>query len=292
MLHLASLLILAALASQASEDRHVDAVEIFSCDFAEDWDANFDNWPDQWKRHRGPKWPHYIKIQLEDDSQVAEGRYLSVKLDGGGTQISSPVVSISEKFSYVVETRLRAVRLIHSHIQLRIDFCDEQRQVLESATSPWIQNTRDWTKIHIGPVNIANQEVRFAKVTLVVEPGDHVDLKGKVSLDDVWLARLPRMSVHTNSPFNVYTDPHGVEVTCDLSGILEKDPDIHFELLDASNHTLKDASIQLYGRQITGRISKASDIVRSSKKRTAGYAGRTSWIPSILDYQCFLHCVA
>ena len=287
---LLSLLILAVLATNASantasNDRHVDAVEIFSCDFnQEEWDRNFDQWPDRWQRLSGPKWPKYVRVGLDDDIQAVAGRCLKVGINGGSASISSQDIAVSEKFSYVVEARLRAKKLKHARVQLRVDFCHENRDVLESYSSPWLKNTNGWTKIHIGPVSISNTDVQRARITLLVERGEHVDLEGEVSLDDVWVARLPRMTVHTNSSFNVYTDPRDVVVTCDLSGILEKDPDIHFELLDASSHRLTNESIQLEGRLITERISKASDIVNTTRSRVKGYAGSTQWRPPIQEF--------
>lgn len=282
-----SLLILASLATAASEERHIDAVEVFSCDFSDkDWDVNYDRWPDGWQRLRGPQWPFYVDVGLEKNSRAVAGRCLTVDLNGGSASVSSPAISVSDKFSYVVEARLNAQQLKHSRTQVRVDFCDESedRNILESYSSKWFKNTNGWTKIHIGPVNLTNPDVRLARVTLLVERGDHVDLEGKVSLDDVWIARLPRMTVFTNSSFNVYTDRHDVVVTCELSGILEKDPNIHFELLDASSHRLNNTSIQLDGRLITERISKASDIVKTAQSRVKGYAGSTEWRPEIKEY--------
>ncbi len=279
-----SLMILTTLAATASEEHHIDAVEVFSCDFGDDWDLNYDRWPDGWQRQRGTKWPLYVNVALEDLGPRAVDRSLTVHLNGGSASISSPEISVSDKFSYVVEARLRSAKLKHSRTQVRVDFCDASNQVLESYTSPWFQNTKNWAKIHIGPVSITHPEVQRAKVTLLVKRGDHVDLEGKVSLDDVWIARLPRMTVETNSSFNVYTDPREVVVTCNLSGILEKDPNIHFELLDASSHNLKNESIQLDGRLITERISKASDIVNSKQSNVKGYEGSTQWRPPIKEY--------
>ena len=93
------------------------------------------------------------------------------------------------------------------------------------------------------------------------------------------------MTVHSNNPFNVYTNPNDVLVMCELSGILEKDPDIHFELLDASRQSLIDDTVQLDGRLITERIRKASEIATSStRNRHNGYEGKTQWKPPILDY--------
>ncbi len=287
-----SLLILTSLAATASADgpdtdlpregRHVDAVEVYSCDFSND--INYDRWPDDWQRQQGPEWPKYVQIGLRPDAQAVAGRCLTVALNGGSALVSSPGIGVSDKFSYVIEARLRTTKLKYGRAQVRVDFCDANHQVLESLSSPWFQENNDWTKIHIGPVSITHAEVELAKVTLLVERGDHVDLNGKVSLDDVWVARLPRMTVHTNSSFNVYTDPKSVVVTCDLSGILEKDPDIHFELFDASSHKLKNQSIQLEGRLITERVRKASDIVNSGQPKAKGYEGSTEWRPPIQGY--------
>ncbi len=281
---LTTLLILASLATTASDEHHVDAVELFSCDFSDQWDRNYDHWPDKWQRLRGPEWPSYVNIEMESDGSSDAGSCLTIGLNGGGASVSSPEISVSDKFSYVVEARIRTAKLKHSRAQVRVDFSDESGQVLESYSSSWFSNSNDWTKIHIGPVSITHSEVRHAKITLRVERGDHVDLEGKVSLDDVWIARLPRMTVRTNSSYNVYTNLRGVTVTCELSGILEKDPDIHFELLDASSHQLKNKSIQLEGRLITERISKASDIVDTNKSRVKGYEGSTVWYPPIKEY--------
>jgi hypothetical protein len=280
MSSLSSLLILAALAAPASEDRHVDAVEIFACDFGADWDVNYDDWPDLWTRRRSPTWPHYVNIGLADDQHAVAGRCLTVDLNGAGASISSPAITVSDKFSYVIEARIKASGLKHGQTHVRVDFLNEDHEVLESARGEIYQSTKGWKNIHFGPVNISHSAVELATITLQVDRGEHVDLEGQVSLDDVWLARLPRMEVHSNSPFNVYTDPNDVEVTCELSGILEKDPEIHFELLDASSHSLDDNTVQLEGRLITERVS----IVKSTKTRHKGYAGSTRWKPPIKDF--------
>ena len=279
---------LAVISSPASEGRHVDAVEIYSCDFdpEKNVDVNYDLWPDLWRREIGPGWPHYVQVKLEDDQTATAKRCLAVRLNGGGALLMSPAVGVSSKFSYVVDARLKVANLEHGRAQLRIDFCDDdqQRTVLESVRGDWIQNTGGWVTVHIGPVSIGHPDVKLAQLTLEVERGERVDLNGVVSLDDIWFARLPHMAVHTNSPFNVYTNPRDVVVTCDLSGILEQDPDIRFELLDASSHRLKDDTVQLDGRLITERLSKASDIINSSVKRPRGYAGSTTWRPPIHEF--------
>ena len=276
-------LLCSALIAPTTEQRHVDAVQIFYCNFSEN-DVNFDNWPDEWKRTFGPGRPHFIEVEMQDDETAIAGRCLTVKLNGGGAHISSPAVAISDNFGYVVEARIRGQGAKYSRAQVRIEFCNENLEVLESAVSDWYQNTSGWEKIHIGPVNVTHPDVRLAIVTMIVEKGEHVDLQGSFSLDDVWLARLPRMYVHTNSPFNVYDNPKNVVVTCELSGIREQDPNIHFELLDASSHRLNGNTVQLAGRLITEKLSRSSEFIDSSVERPAGYAGSTSWQPPIEQY--------
>jgi hypothetical protein len=102
-----------------------------------------------------------------------------------------------------------------------------------------------------------------------------------VCLDDVWIARLPQMTVTTGSPFNVYTDKSAIQVTCSLSGILDSDPDILFELLDASSQRLEGSRVQLEGQLITERRRKASEFVGVTETHRAAYAGATSWRPPI-----------
>jgi len=98
-----SLLILTSLVTTASEERHVDAVEVYSCDFSQD--VNYDRWPDDWQRLRGPEWPFYVDIALEEDPQAVAGRCLTIHSNGGSASVSSPAISVSGMFSYVVEAK-------------------------------------------------------------------------------------------------------------------------------------------------------------------------------------------
>lgn len=285
---LTSLLLCCGLAAPTSAERNVDAVQIFYCDFSErgKWDVNYDGWPDTWKRQFGPTLPRYVKAAIEDDKSAIAGRCLKVQLNGGGVKINSPAVAISDQFSYVVETRLRGEGVEFSRAHLRLDFCDEERNVLESATTPWYKNTEGWERIKIDAVNVTNPDVRLAIITLVVEEGEQVDLNGSFSICDVWLARLPQMAVTTNSPFNVYDNPKQVVVSCELSGIREQDPDIRFRLFDASSRELDDNTIQMRGTLITEKLSKASDMLNIDRSvpLPAGYAGKTHWQPPIKEY--------
>jgi hypothetical protein len=284
---LASLLLCCDVVAPPARVRDVDAVQIFYCDFSDEiWDVNYDDWPDLWKRQLSPTLPVYVKVAIEDDPTAVAGRCLKVKLNGGNVLVNSPAVAISDQFSYVVQARLRGEGVRHSRARLRLDFCDENRNVLESATTVWFRNTEGWQDIEIGAVNVTHPEVRLAIITLIVEEGEHVDLEGSFSVADIWLARMPRMSVTTNSPFNVYDNPNDVLVACELSGIREKDPNIRFRLYDASRKNLADNTLKMQGTLITEKLSKASDIVNMDLtiERPRGYAGKTEWHPPIKEF--------
>ncbi|MEM9659737.1 MAG: hypothetical protein AAF961_15355, partial [Planctomycetota bacterium] len=280
---LANLLIVTALTAPQVPPRHPDAVEIYHWELSATNDVNFDGWPDGWRRHFGKELPHYVDVGLSPAEDAVGGQCLTVEANGGGAHVESPGLSVSDNYSYKLEARLRVEQMQYAKAQVRLEFCDVDRRVLQSVASPWFGATEGWAKIDVDPVHPNQEAARIVRVALYVDAGEGADLVGNVSLDDVWLGRLPRMDVRTNSPFNVYEDPRNVEVSCKLSGILDQDPDILFELLDASSRRIKDDTVTLETRVINERKSKSSDIVGSTTTR-AGYAGITSWRPPIREH--------
>ena len=278
------LLIVAATAAPASVDRHPDAVEIFRCDFGERWDENFDLWPDHWTRKRGPGYPQYIKILLQRDPTALAGQSLKIDLDGGAATAYSPPISIDSRFSYVLEGRLRTERLVHDSAFFSVTFYDGNRKPLETFYSQKLRDSGEWTKVHIGPLVPKDKDVEIAVIGLHLRPGEKEDLHGSATFDDIWFARLPRMTLSTNSEYNVYTDPRDVVVTCELSGILERDPEIKFEVLDATSATISEHVDKLNAKIIAQKSSKASDLVGGGLDKPAGYAGTATWKPDIKDF--------
>jgi hypothetical protein len=282
---LANLLLLSAVVGPVEDTSQVDSVEIFHCDFStEVWDINFDQWPDTWVREFGPDLPQFVEAKLQPEPGSSGGQCLQVALNGGSALVHSQPIAVSSSYAYVLGLRVRGEGVKYSQARVRLDFCTEDLKVVESINSDWFQNTRGWRKINFEPVNHLDQKVEWAIVTLEVHRGSSVDLDGYFALDDLSMSRQPRMSVYTNSPFNVYNNPQNVIVTCELSGIRQQDPDIHFQLLDASSNQLDDNTVQLAGRLITEKKSKASSIIDQSVELPAGYAGQTQWHPPIQDY--------
>src|SRR5690606_30242825 len=127
--------------------------EVFSCKFDRKWDVNYDNWPDKWQRVFGPNMPAYLKVGIEPVADSASGKCLVIHANGGGAMVQSPCASVSGNFSYKVETRLRVRGLKYARAQIRLEFCDEQKNVIESVAGDWLYASNDWVDSHIGPVN-------------------------------------------------------------------------------------------------------------------------------------------
>src|SRR3990172_4394865 len=106
------------------EPRHADAVNVFQCAFGEDWDVNYDRWPDRWVRKTGPAYPHYVTIEIQDDATAPHQKCLRIDLDGAAAAVASPPIRVMPRFSYLFEAQLKNERLKHSSAVITLDFCD------------------------------------------------------------------------------------------------------------------------------------------------------------------------
>jgi hypothetical protein len=266
--------------------RPADAIEVFHCAFDEAWDANYDEWPDRWSRKTGKKYPHYVDIRMSEaeDAQATGRRFLKIGLDGASAAVSSPPIRVTSRFSYLLTTRIYTKNVKNSQVAVSIDFYNAQGKKLQSRRET-LKNTRDgWHSISIESIDPGNETIDRGVITLRALRGNRGDLQGVVALDDVWLARLPRITVSANSPYNVYTDKQEVVVRCELSGIREQNPEIRFQLLDASSKELNGGSVQMNGRLIEEDTRRVSDIVDGIGNTPKGYEGASEWRPDIKGY--------
>jgi hypothetical protein len=282
------LAVAASIARAATlEDEHPpDAIEVFRCNFDESWDVNYDLWPDRWVRQTGPDYPHYVDMQIrdDDDRKASGGRCLEIDLNGASAAVSSPPIRVISRFSYLLMTRIKLTDVNRSDVTLTIDFYNAAGKLLQTQNAELTSRTDGWHQIKITSIDPKDPSIDRAIISLVARRGSKGDLKGKVNLGDMWLARLPRISVSTNCAYNVYSDPKDVVVNCELSGIRERDPEIRFQLMDASSKELHGGSVHLDGRLIVEDTKKASDIVDGIGNTPAGYEGSTQWRPTIPGY--------
>ncbi len=277
------ILAFAAAGSQAWA-RHPDAVEVFHCAFDDLQDKNFDRWPDRWERKRSPHHPPYLPIAITDDPQAVSGRALKIELDGGAAVLSSPPIRVDAQFSYVLEGRLKTHRLEHHRAWASVTFYDAERRPVNTIHSEKYQQAAQWTDLHLGPFTPQSDKIKTAVIQLHLEQETGMDLRGWVMFDDIWLGRLPRMTLSTNSQFNVYTDPDNVKVVCQLSGTTEREPEIRFELLDASGRQIDTMTKMVVVHQIDQRrIGRVAQRLSASDDSPVGYTGSVEWRPKLLS---------
>jgi hypothetical protein len=180
--------------------------------------------------------------------------------------------------------RVKLSSVVRSDVTLTVDFYDPAGKLLQTQQTSVTPNSDGWHTVRITSIDPKDPSIDRAVISLTARRGSKGDLKGRVSLSDVWLARLPRIGVSTNCPFNVYSDPKDVVINCELSGIRERDPEIRFQLMDASSKELHGGSVHLDGRLIVEDTKRASDIVDGIGNTPAGYEGTTAWRPKIPGY--------
>jgi hypothetical protein len=259
--------------------RHSDSISVFHCAFGDDWDVDYDGWPDRWIRKTGIEYPHYVNIAVQDDETAPAGRSLRIDLDGAAASVSTPTIRVISRFSYVLEAQLKCEALQYSTVTISVDFCDSAGHVLQTAKTEPFTAANGWQTVRIGPVEPRDAATEYAVFNLQVLRGNKGDLQGRVSLADVWLDRLPRIDVTTNNPCNVYTERNGVEIECALSGIRERDPEINFQLLDSANHEIQSERFRLDGQLIVDKTRGGA--AKAETDGPNGYEGTKKWQPKI-----------
>src|SRR3954470_15429301 len=267
----------------AEEARHPDAVSVFQCTFGDDWDVNYDSWPDRWVRKTGTGLPQYVNIAIQEDATAVGHKCLRVDLDGAAAEVESPPIRVMPRFSYAFEAQLKNTGLKYSTAVITLDFCDSNGRVMQSEKTEPLSVTNGWQAIRLGPVEPRDPAINRVVIRLVVQRSSKGDLQGRVSLADVWLGRLPRIDVSTNNACNVYTQLDGAEVQCTLSGIREQNPEIDFQLLDGGNKELQREHFTLAGKLIVDEAGRGAEVTDGGKG-AKGYECTKTWRPTIPDY--------
>lgn len=234
MANLLTILILAAGVAAPTDVRYPDALEVFHCDFGPDWDQSFEGWPDRWTSQRSAAYPAYLPKRIVDDPAAAGGHCLRIDLDGGAAAISSPPLKISAVFSYVVEARIKTDGLKHDAAYISVSFFDGKHNLLERITSERVRGTTDWIKMRIDPTAPSQDSAEYAVVGLHLEPSGRADIHGSASFADIWVGRLPRMTLKTDCRDNVYVDPARPRVSCLASGFAAENSRVVFQFVDLS----------------------------------------------------------
>jgi hypothetical protein len=272
----------AAEASRAAgpeEERPVAAREVFRCDFEESADQDYDLWPDGWKRVRGTGLPEFVRIGIAGESteaptSPATNHTLRIDLDGSGGVTSSPAISLTPHFSYVVTARIKTEKLKHDAAWVTLTLVDSGGHELETHDSPLISGDSGWQTVQIGPFLPASEKTAKAILTLHLRPqGRQSDLAGSAQFDDLSLARLPRIALYANQRTHLFTLADSAEVHCDVSGIADLYPAVTFELFD----------------HLGKRLASHRQMLDAASTNAVGntFAGKAVWRPPLPDYGFF-----
>lgn len=273
----------------ATDQSYPGAVEVFRSSFEDDNDIDLDGWPDGWTRKRGPDYPWYLKIGMVHQPAIDGEQALQIKLNGAAGAVFSPPIPVHSQFSYVFEGFVRTEGLRADRAYYTVTFFDADGDTIEQFESERVAQQPDWRKLTIGPIAPKSADVDHAIIGLHLRPGLTTDLVGSASFDHIWLGRLPSMMLSTNHPYNVYTDARGLELTCKVSGIFERDPVVRFQLVDIEGREVMSHEAPLRG-------AKASaDPIGDRDNRELGFEDSTTWKPTIREpgfyrIRCTLRC--
>lgn len=294
----------------ASIDVPPEAVDVYRCDFGNEADKNYDGWPDGWSRRRGAGYPLFLPVSIVNEAGKDQPPQpaLKMQLDGGAASIFSPQVPVSPLFSYRVEGLLKTEGLKHDIAYCSLLFFDADGRLLDTHESPHHQNVSDWTSVHIGPIMALHPDTYTAVIGLQLRPRDGrtADLNGAAFFKQVRLARLPRVTVKCNQKLHLFSTPQEVEVTCDVSGVLQPDPLVNFTLEDVTGHVIARHEIPLAALPSTSNHTLAAakaghasgsghesgkhggrkpDITSADEpSQVRGFAGRATWKPPLPGY--------
>lgn len=250
MLSFLSLLIVSAVAAAPTGQRYPDAVEIYACGFERDTDPDYDGWPVEWSRRRGPGYPYYLSARIRHEPAPQGEQCFRLEVDGGAVAVQSPTIEIDPRFNYVVEVFVRTEKLVHDRAFATLTFLDEERRTLDRYTSQRLVDVPGWRKLRLGPVTSKHATARYATIGLHLEPGARADLRGAACFDDVWLGRLPRLAVTVDEQRHVINVGQKVGIRCRVSGLSSADARLLLEVENAFGQSLPDAA-RRFARQPT-----------------------------------------
>ncbi len=249
---LITLLILTIPPDAPTGDGRAEEVEVYRCDFeTATTDRNYDLWPDQWTRKVGPGYPPYLDVEITQDDKRAnepDNNAVELALNGGAAAIFSPMhtfgtdrpmIPIRSQFSYLLQGSLRTEGLRHDVAYLSITLFDRDNKRIATYQSEELREAKEWTNIKVGPITPTESQAMQAVIGLHVRPtGRKADLGGRALFDNLRVTRLPRMTLNCNKLANIFFEPKDIEISCEVSGILEHDPLFRFSLLDHDGKVL------------------------------------------------------
>jgi len=276
---LLSLLIVAIGPDAPAQGRYPGASQLFHCDFTESSDRDFDGWPDRWTRQQGPGFPHFIKVFISPEPTPAGGHCLRIEMDGGAAGAYTPPVAIGPSYDYVVEGLVNTEGLQQDRAYLSLTVLDEQRRPLETFSSEKIGRGPGWRPVRLGPISPGSEQGRRAVIGVHVEPYLRADLRGVARFGDLWLGRLPRVSLSSGNRACLLTDPQQASVLCRVGGLSGADARVRFELCDVFGARLAETEQPLDAKAAPAEGSAGAMSTRSVGMASHEPGGASDAVP-------------
>ncbi len=235
-------LVCAGLLANPSEDVPYDgAVQVIRYGFEQEEDQNYDNFPDGWSRRKGPDFPNYVKAEIDRERGEGTSRgSLRIKVNGGAAALYAQPIYVDPLHAYVLHGHIRTQALENDAARISLSFLNDERQRVERYVSAPVTGTHSgWVEVTIGPIS-PRSDVRFLSVGCHLIPGrNRADIRGAVWFDDLWIGKVPQLSLSTNFQSHLRQPNSKSVVTARATGL---DPQWSYTL-DLAAYNVNDQSI-------------------------------------------------
>lgn len=227
----------------AAPDPFRGAVEVRHYSFEEDEDRDYDDRPDDWTRRRDAGFPAYVKWAIDRERGADGEQSLRFDLNGGEAIAYSPPIRIDARHSYVFRGKIRTQLLEHGAALLSVSLLNYKRQrVGRYLTRPVTGTHQDWVQVRLGPI-LADKDVSFLVVGCHLVEGEDQDIRGAVWFDDLWVGKLPRLTLASNFHRHFIEPLAPIRIESDVSGL---DPSrnyrLNLEMTDSAGNVVDETS--------------------------------------------------
>jgi hypothetical protein len=236
-----------AATSLHQRDPFARAGEVFRFSFEKDEDRDFNYQPDDWSRRKGPKFPTYVRSEI--DRAVSQHGDWSLRLDvnGGRAVFYSPSRRVDSLHAYVFDGWVRTQGLTNDAAMISLSFLNHKRQRVQRVLSRPVTGThKDWAHVRIGPIFPKN-DVWFVVVGCHVVPGKGPrDLTGQVWFDNLWLGRLPQLTLVDDFDSHFKQPGTNIRISANVGG-LDRGPkyNLQLKLFDRNGKTIRESTREL-----------------------------------------------
>ncbi|MGE3313717.1 MAG: hypothetical protein AB7O26_01290 [Planctomycetaceae bacterium] len=238
----------AALAGEIQHDPYDGAVEVVAYTFETNEDLDFDGQPDGWTRRKGENFPNYVKAEIDEErGHGTSKRSLKFEVNGGAAVMYSPPVHIDSLHAFVFRCRVRTQALQNNAAVISISLLNSKRQRIQRVlSSPVTGSHSDWVEISLGPI-APLPDVRLLSIGCHLVPGKGGnDIRGAIWFDDLWVGKVPQLSLGSNFQTQFREPNAKVKVAAHATGL---DPQrtytLHLEMFDANEKSVASAVFPL-----------------------------------------------